>query len=58
MIGYKLVGDVDYAGCRQAASQITPVSAVLTCLTKSAWYTSNIGINLSHPTEPYGASII
>jgi hypothetical protein len=23
--GYKLVGDVDYAGCRQVASQITPV---------------------------------
>ena len=25
-IGYRLVGDVDYAGCKEVASKITPVS--------------------------------
>jgi hypothetical protein len=39
ILGYKLVGDVDYAGCRQAASQITPVStAPMSSYTLSAWY--------------------
>jgi 5,10-methylene-tetrahydrofolate dehydrogenase/methenyl tetrahydrofolate cyclohydrolase len=37
--GYRLVGDVDYAGCKEVASAITPVSTfVCTCMCYDVWY--------------------